>query len=461
MKQSTYILLGLLVIMMAIAYFIQRPTDVEDVTYSTPDIQLSLNPAHVVKIEIDRNKQYLRLERIKDLWKLTEPLHYEVDNEAIKELLEGMGKFKIVGLVSSNPEKQKVFQVNEQGASVIFTSDDGKSMSLIVGKTDSITRQTFVRPASSTSVYIAQGLTASMVNRRLSEWRQRTIYRTDPGVVQLVSITSGSRNYMIRKQGGIWSTDKKAVPTSLVSPALNALSYLRADDFVDTALIIDSSPKMHVEMTGLDLLKLDVYPRGSNSSQYFLKTSASQNAFVINDAIPKELTKLMEFLAPTSVVAAKQEIAPPITKQPTAIPPTKISTTPPKQLTQTATPPSTRKAREVATRKPTEAATRKAPEVATRKPTATTRKTPEAATRKAPETITQKVPEATTPKATEAASKPDEEGELTIHTVKKGETMTTIAKSYNVSVEQILKWNLLKSIAVKPGQEIYIFVRKK
>ncbi len=38
--------------------------------------------------------------------------------------------------------------------------------------------------------------------------------------------------------------------------------------------------------------------------------------------------------------------------------------------------------------------------------------------------------------------------------------MTTIAKQYGVTVEQILKWNLLKSIGVKPGQELYIYVKK-
>jgi hypothetical protein len=401
MKKSTYILLGLLVVMLAVAYFIQRPTDIEDVTYSTPDIQLSLNPTHVVKIEIDRNKQYVRLERIKDVWKLTEPVHYEIDDEAIKDLLDGMAKFKIIGLVSSNPEKQKVFQVNEQGTSVIFTSSDGKSTPLIIGKTDANTKQTFVRPASSTSVYIAQGLTAPMVNKNLREWRQRTIYRADPKVVQLVSITSGSDKYVLRKRNNRWSTEEKAIPTNLVSQALDVLSYLRADDFVDTALIIDRAPKLHVEMMGQELLRLDIYPHGSNASKFFLKTSASQNIFVVGNAIAQELSKITEYLAvPPQPVAVKEEPIKPATKAP---------------VQQQTTP-------------------------ITQQPTKDTKSPP------------------TSPKET---GKTEEEGELTVHTVKKGETMTVISKNYNVTVEQILKWNLLKSIAVKPGQELYIFVRKK
>jgi membrane-bound lytic murein transglycosylase D len=66
-----------------------------------------------------------------------------------------------------------------------------------------------------------------------------------------------------------------------------------------------------------------------------------------------------------------------------------------------------------------------------------------------------------TPQPASPSSMPDDEGELTVHTVKKGETMTSIAQQYKVSVEQILKWNLLKSISVKPGQELYVYTKKK
>jgi len=59
--------------------------------------------------------------------------------------------------------------------------------------------------------------------------------------------------------------------------------------------------------------------------------------------------------------------------------------------------------------------------------------------------------------ATDAA---DDEGDLTVYTVKSGDTMPLIARKFNCSVEQILKWNLLKSINVKPGQELYIYEKK-
>jgi len=55
----------------------------------------------------------------------------------------------------------------------------------------------------------------------------------------------------------------------------------------------------------------------------------------------------------------------------------------------------------------------------------------------------------------------EETGELTIHTVKSGETIEAISWQYKVTVRQIVKWNGLPSPKVKPKQELYIFHRKR
>jgi LysM repeat protein len=72
------------------------------------------------------------------------------------------------------------------------------------------------------------------------------------------------------------------------------------------------------------------------------------------------------------------------------------------------------------------------------------------------------------PKQTETAFPIEQEdptleeiGELTLHTVKSGETIESISRKYRVTLRQIMKWNALSTPKVKPKQDIYIFVRKK
>jgi LysM repeat protein len=54
-----------------------------------------------------------------------------------------------------------------------------------------------------------------------------------------------------------------------------------------------------------------------------------------------------------------------------------------------------------------------------------------------------------------------DEGDLTVHTVKKGETLASIARKYSTTIESIKRWNSLTAEALTPGQELYVFVKNK
>ncbi len=55
------------------------------------------------------------------------------------------------------------------------------------------------------------------------------------------------------------------------------------------------------------------------------------------------------------------------------------------------------------------------------------------------------------------ASKLSENSNKIVYRVKKGDTLSTIAERYNVSVENLKRWNGLKSSLIKRGQKIIIF----
>ena len=47
---------------------------------------------------------------------------------------------------------------------------------------------------------------------------------------------------------------------------------------------------------------------------------------------------------------------------------------------------------------------------------------------------------------------------VVIHRVKKGDTLYGLNKKYGVSYEQIMSWNALSSNALRPGQDILIYL---
>jgi LysM repeat protein len=53
----------------------------------------------------------------------------------------------------------------------------------------------------------------------------------------------------------------------------------------------------------------------------------------------------------------------------------------------------------------------------------------------------------------------EESGNLTVHIVKRGESIISIARKYEVTVDQLKQWNGLQGDNVVPGMEMYVFVK--
>jgi LysM repeat protein len=233
-----------------------------------------------------------------------------------------------------------------------------------------------------------------------------------------------------------------------MNTALNAISNLKADDFVDTAMKF-STPPLTIQIPGAESSTLQLSPSRPDSSKYFVQMPNTQTTFVISKWTAQQLMKPIEqhVTVPGHTLATskhQQEVPPPITPagKKSATAKKMTETKPVAQTSPKTTPPKKQPAK-------TSQDTVSSPPVTTSLPVTSTKPTPKTKPGSQPLNVT----------PTQGTD--EEEGDLSVHTVTSGETMTSIAKKYNVTVEQILKWNLLKSISVKPGQELYIYQKKK
>ncbi|MBI3365681.1 MAG: LysM peptidoglycan-binding domain-containing protein, partial [Ignavibacteriae bacterium] len=285
-----------------------------------------------------------------------------------------------------------------------------------------------------------------------------------------LTYTVGSKQYAFHKDSMGWKSGEKTLDANTMNPVLNTLASLRADDFVDTAMRIDSHP-ISLRINGSEDVTLNFYPSLPDSARYYVQRGKANQFFVINKFTAQQLLKPIEQPSVASHIAATSPA-----KEPPSSKPIPMPAPPPivqKKETPKQAPPATTTT--IAKKEPPKKETPKIVSEAVQKnqesPAANTSRTPP---KKQPARV--KPDERTQPTATNTASPKQEqpkrtptgkaspgtedEGDLTVYSVKSGETMTTIARKFNVSVEQILKWNLLKSIAVKPGQELYIYVKK-
>lgn len=407
MKRTGFFVLGLILAGIATLYFLQGADEFTEVTYSTPATQLTVDPAKIVRVDIARPGGFVRLERLRGEWKITEPVFAPVDPEHFRLLQEGMARFRLLGLVSTNPGKQHLLEVNERGTQVAFVNDDGTSLNLIIGKAAPTRGNAFVRTPLSDTVYLAQGLTPEIVSRELIDWRQRTIYRVPPESITGIAITAGTGRYALQRQEGGWFSRNTPVPSELVASAVNSLAALQAAAFVDTAMIITTRPRFSVEVAAARPVQLELYAMAPAESTYLLKSSVSPAFAVIDPALAQGLSRIVAHLTPPAPRPAPPAAA--VSRTPTPAPRPGLDRTPETRGTPTLT-----GARERRIGRRAERA---------------------------------------------AAAPAEDEGDLTVHSVRRGESINTIARKYAVTVEQLKKWNGLQSETVVPGMELYVFVK--
>jgi hypothetical protein len=185
------------------------------------------------------------------------------------------------------------------------------------------------------------------------------------------------------------------IPNRLMTPALQVLSNVRAEDFVDTTLIITHPPSVEVAIEATEPVRMYFYERVLPGNNVVLKTSRSPSVFVVDRAAVDNVQRLVEYLKPPAPIETPPQITPQVAAKPQA-PPVRTQELSPDPLL-----------------------------------------------------------------GRSARQEIEDEGELTIHTVRRGETLEAIARKYNVTADQIRKWNQLTKDTVSPNTELYIFVRRK
>ncbi|MBI5476091.1 MAG: DUF4340 domain-containing protein [Ignavibacteriales bacterium] len=469
MNKTTKLLVAIFVILVVIVILLLPSSSDREISYQLPIAEVKVDSAAVVKIEIIQPKINVVLENIGGKWEVTSPLRAQADPVAVAQLLNGFSQFKVGSLISSNPDKQKLFQVDSSGTRLTLTDRNGKVTSLIIGKMGPSFSELYFRLPESKDVYLGEGVDTWNVNKSVRDWRDKSILKILSETISDITIGIGMKEYSFKRESDSWRSGGNVVESNTLNPLLNTLSNLRADDFVDTVMEINSKP-ITVDVKGVENFSLSLYPSLPDSAKYFVRSTKSTQLFVVSkwtvqqliqptgasvasskstepnqagvEAKPVEQQKIIQKEISTVKKETPKQIQAPVVKQNT-----EPSNVPSKSRTEAAK--SEDKGKDVAQ-----------PSAEQKKPEVKPKLQPEPAkvqqTPQQPKQTEKKVQEQTqqTPSAT------DDDGELIVHTVAKGESMTTIAKKYNVTPEKIIKWNLLKSIAVKPGQELYIYQKK-
>lgn len=198
----------------------------------------NFNAEQVVKIEIIATGETTTLSKQNGSWVVASMSNYPADSEGVAELLSKVGEFKNTQRVSNNPEKQAEFEVDSTGVEAKLMDTNGKVLAhLFVGKTTPGFLSSYVRPADSNDVYVAQGYLQSVFDKGTRTWKDRTIFSFNKGIVTQLNIISPEETVELRLDAeGTWQMIKPITATAKtteVDALLTTFSELDTDDFAE------------------------------------------------------------------------------------------------------------------------------------------------------------------------------------------------------------------------------------
>lgn len=210
MRKSTWVLAAILVLLAGVTYVVmQRPG--ESSSTGSDKVLVEFDSSAVDRIEVHSASGAVTLEKIGGEWTLTAPLRFRADPAGVGSALGSARRILLSSLVSTNPQKQSLFQVDSSGTLVRLSDRGAEKAVFRVGKMGPSYTETYVRREGSDDVYLATGMIGPTFARRPNDWRDKTILKADQNSITAVTFRYGDTLFTLAFRDSAWSIgDQKA-----------------------------------------------------------------------------------------------------------------------------------------------------------------------------------------------------------------------------------------------------------
>lgn len=287
MKRSTLFLIGVLVLLAIAAYVaLQQPG--ESSSEGLPgETLITYDSAAVDRLTIRTAAATVDLQKEAGRWMVTSPYRYAADENLVLQAISKGNALHTKGVVSANPQKQPLFQVDSTGTLVTVFEKGVEKAAFRVGKPGPAYNETYIRKEGLDEVHLGDGLFTYYFNRQPREWRDRTIQKIDRLTLREVVMRYGDTTTVLAMRDSVWRIDTTRAADGAVQSYLSALSTLQADDFVDSTVTAMPPLSYTISVNGVDLRLFHNAPAG----RYYLLSSASPQLFEIMEWRAQQILK--------------------------------------------------------------------------------------------------------------------------------------------------------------------------
>jgi len=189
-------------------------------------------PADPVKLLVDSPRGRVTLEKNGEAWRLTEPVPWPADEEAVQKLTVGLKNLVLESVVSRRLETRDRYELDDAKA-VRLTAWGKESIpfTISLGKNAGYSNRAYVLFGKEPAVYLASGLSRDEADLPPARWRDRRVFaRTD--IVRL-RVTRGQDVFTLEKSSTAWTVNSAPADLAKADAFVSDLRTLAADDLVD------------------------------------------------------------------------------------------------------------------------------------------------------------------------------------------------------------------------------------
>lgn len=234
--------------------------------------------------------------------------NFPTDSASVATVIDKITSMKKDVLISENPNKQKLFEVDSTTGTYVEVWDQtGKSIGAVkIGKSGPDWSSNYVRQIGSNSVYNVNGSIGYSFFSETSRWRDKKITKIDKSVITKVTLTKKDGSVLtIAKadSGNSWKITEPVTDSAKldkVDDMISAISLLNADSFEDST-VSDSALGFNnpeaavvVYLGNQATKKLLIGNKKGTTSNYYVKIDGNETIFLVPEYEVNRISKKLE-----------------------------------------------------------------------------------------------------------------------------------------------------------------------
>jgi hypothetical protein len=236
MTRTTWFLAGILVVLVAATLWVMQRPGEQSTSSDGGNVLVRYDSASVDRMDILLPSGMVTLVREGDRWMLIAPLRAPADQHAVRAAIGQGTSLRLKALVSSNPAKQHLFQLDSTSTLVRFSAKGSEVAAFRTGKPGPTYTETYVRKEGSQDVYLTDGMLSVVFAKPPRDWRNKAILDLRAEDIHSVAFHYGDTTFTLSKTDSSWVVDGEPATEYAVRGFLASLASLQCDDFIDTAL---------------------------------------------------------------------------------------------------------------------------------------------------------------------------------------------------------------------------------